>query len=684
MLGWTVWAGVAGGALLSNAFSGELLNRGTGGLVIAAGGGATAGAAFLGAFERRRTESAALTQAPHEVITLTRRALGLKSRIVRRTAVVAGIAALALVLTAVQLGVLGLLLLSVAATVPLVRSGRPLAISFVIVASSVTVAEVLLGRLLLAPVGLLGEPLAVVAVAAVALAPLLALAGRADDWRVALGRVTLIDAASAAVGIATALSWTSVFRGLDDVERLTQVVQLGEDNVAHLLLLDATRSTGHAVGSEQSQEIAATFAGYFSGPSAVQAGLAGLLRPGADLTEAYVLTTAVLLGLVAAGATGLAGHAARAGRPLAAAGALLAGLVGARVALPMFEFGFPGQLLTVLWLVAALSIGIEHGRRGTTTRWWLLLLLASFVPAAVMTWSLAAPVLVMPVIAVGLSALRRHLNPSRRIVIAVGIASSVLALVLMIALRQRIFSGFVTLEFDGPVFRALPLWLSFALILLAPLALLIRDGLVPLPVSALLLGSAFATLILTAAHVARLGQVNYYGYKMQYLLFGLGWAAACLWSASNLGRLRLDFPGSTAVSCVALLVLAAAFGSWPATSYREWLQERGVLGPNDSLSCALEAASSAQGGLAVARGFETPVADYLTAKAASVGTRNDRSFPLWGRLLDGSPPATWTWPESDGPVLIISGPGAVEADLQQIVQAARASGQEAAIDRSCS
>ena len=682
---WATWAGVAGGLALSQILSGELLNAGTPGVIMAC----------LGAFLAALLTSHVLDSLAVEGDASPERATAPggpvddgqgvaappRHRVARQVGTVVAVVALVATLAALGLGLLALVLLLVVAAVVLAHRGWPLAPAAFIVVAISSASVVILGKLVLSPLGLVGEAVPTVLAAAVVLVPLLVSVTEKDVWRSLPARVGLLDVAAFAVAAAAALSWWNLFAGLGRHQVAAQLVRLGEDNDAQLLMLVVTEKTDAALGATpESAAMTALFSTYFPGGSLWQSSLGAFLSP-MSTPELYALSTAVLLGLLAGSATSLAAMFAARSSGLAALAAVGIGVVGARLALAQFELGFPGQLLTTGWIVVGLLVVVRtlSGAQQMLRAAAVLLVLAL---ASWWTWSLTAPLLLLPVVALVAGALHQRLRPSRRTLVALGGVLVVLSLSGAFLVRDRIFTALEELNLDGPVFRAVPIWFAYLLVIAFPAAVLVNRQRLTWRATFLVLGTAAATLGLATWQLARVGVVNYYSYKLEYLLLALGWAAVAMLVPSILARREqhhrwLRFVGPP------LLLLSIPMLLSVSSSYEGWLGERGALGPDMALSCASAEAASAQTGTPVIGvGFGDPTADYLASKFLIVSAGNDESYPFWRPQLTRTDPAAWPWPVNES-VFIIEGPAAEAGQTQAVVDAARTAGSSPVLTRDC-
>ncbi len=487
---------------------------------------------------------------------------------------------------------------------------------------------------------------------------------------------------------------------MSGAEVVAQLSRLGEDNHVHLMLLDVTRSFSVAVGSTAaSRQAAGSFADYFPGAGVVQSAVGGLM-PGVSTPVLYAGTIAGGLALLGLGATALGGVAvtrvagsdgaapvlprifAAYGAP-AALVAMVVGLIGVRLALPMFELGFPGHLLATVWVVVTLAVLLDDPMQGGGWRaGWALAVVVALVPASVWTWSLAAPVLAAPLPALMVLAVRSRRPVSMTLLVRGGLMLCILAGAAVALLRDPIVALLTTLSNDGPVFRAIPIGFSLATIVALPIGLALRRRPVPPGVTALLLTSGAATLLFATWHLMRLGALSYYTWKMQYLVLALGWAGSTLLLCAIADRAERG-KVSRALAGVIAVVLAVALVGWPGAGYRSWLQERAVLGADPAVACAVEVPTAASRASFLAVGFGSPLEDYLTTKALIAGAGRETSFAFWGPIIDQAPDELWPWSTARDGVVLVVGPAADPADVAALVAAGEAAGTEVDIVDSC-
>jgi hypothetical protein len=672
---WILWAGLVTGLGASELFSPELLNFGLIGRLIS-GAGAFAGALAMSiAWEASRGLHGSDRTSPHDPKSNSTR-----WRVWHRGAAAAAVSVLALLLAAAGLPIVSALGLILLASVGAAR--RPcwsLSLSCLVVLAVLSAAVIIGSRLVLSPFGLVGDPLATVALLVLGAAPFVMFGTLPDDVRPVVARIGVMDAAAMTVAVVAGLAWSHVFHGLNRFQTMAQLSQLGEDNNAHLLMLQATQRTDSALGTTaESLAVTSNFSGYFPGPSLWQSAV-GALLPATSTPHLYVLSTSILIAVLAGGTTAFA----TLGATRTAAGAALAvicvGMAGVRLTLAQYEFGFPGQLLTAIWLVAALALvvlgGDRAGRLATAAG------LGAFALAATWTWSLAAPLFLLPVVAWLFAAGWKRATSRQRVALA-GLLVVALGAAAYVG-RHKIVDTLNTLNIDGPVFRAVPIWLALALILTFPIAMLLH-GRMNWAVSSLALGTGLATLGLSGWQLARLGHATYYSYKLQYLTLALAWAALVIIVATTISRREIRLPTIarvlTAVLAVALCVPLLAS---PSQSYDHWLTERGVIQPSPTLACAeRKAASAPDGTIALAVGYGSATADYLTTKALINGSVSDASVPFFTPLFTGTIASSWPWVPNQTYV-IVPGPGATTAQTRPIVTAGAAAGASVSVASRC-
>lgn len=684
-LGWAATGGLAGGLLVSAGLLHEFLGAGIGGLAVAALAGAAAGritvSAVLppmgGAAPARPPETAAAA-APSSVRRDDEREPA--SRL-RPWALAVGAVVVCVLLALLGSPLTAAVLLVLSAAVGLSAAGVPGAASLFLVLAAGSAGLVVVGEALLSPARLLGQPVATVSVLGLVLLPALLRATQRGAWRRAVASTGVVDLSAVVVAVVAGSAWATRFRALGEQGSVSQLTRLGEDNIVHLLLLRAVRETGAAIGSTRTSSLTSDFAAYFPGPSAWQASVAGLV-PAWDHATAYVATTALLLAALAGAATSTAALWARQDDLLGALGVLVVGLVGARLLLALFEFGFPGQLLVGLLLVAGLLVCLlsptSHPRLQVLVL--LLLLVASW-----RSWSLGAPVLLLPVLLVAARSVRRWPRFPHRW-LAVAAAGALLVAATAALLGGRVIGILDTLTLDGGIFRAVPWWCAFGVALALPLAARAARRPLPAPASALLLSAVGLALLLYSWQVMRTGAPTYYGYKLQYFLLVLGWAALGLLvvARTRAAAEHLASAGTGLRLAGAGLAVAVAtpLVAWPSDNHRAWLAARGVLGPDPGISCAL-AATDASGEVALALGYGSPLADYLATKSLIVVTGSDASRVLWRPVLDQTAPETWPWAELPGDLLVVPGPQEPGPQVREVVRAAERAGLEVSLASGC-
>jgi len=353
-----------------------------------------------------------------------------------------------------------------------------------------------------------------------------------------------------------------------------------------------------------------------------------------------------------------------------------------RLQRPRLELGFPGQLLAAVWVVVALLIVIRQVN-GARQMLVVASVLVTLSLASWWTWSLAAPLFLFPVVVLMAGAMYERFHPSHRLAGIIAGSLVVLSLGGAFVVRDRIFSTLESLNLDGPVFRAVPIWFASLLVAAFPLAVLASRGRITWRATFFVLGAAVFTLGLATYQLARVGMVTYYSFKLEYLVLAMAWASAALLVPSIVarqeGRRRwLRWVGPP------VLVLTFPFMLLSVSkSYEGWLTERGALRPDPALACASARAASAQTGAPVIGvGFGSPTADYLASKSLIVSARNDESLSFWRPQLTQTDPGAWPWPVNES-VFIIEGPYAAEGQTTAIVDAARAAGTSPILTRAC-
>jgi hypothetical protein len=675
---WIFWAAVAGGAVAVSALSGEWLASGKGAYAVAFLGGVTGSG--LTSLTFARSEGLLSGTAWPPVRKVVRRAFLPEAHRFAGVVGALGMAGLAILLAALGLGWLALLLLGILVAVAMMQHGFGLSEGFFLALGLMSAAVVILGRLALSPLGLVGQPVPTVAIAALVASPWLTMVIQRSAWRDAFAGCRILDLSPMAVALVIALAWQSLFWTLSRAESVAQLVRIGEDHLSHLLMLEATRASGTVLGeSEASLAVTRAFAGYFPGGSIWQASVGGLL--GAGSTEAaYVWSTSILFALLAGSAVSAAGRQSRSWSTLPALGVLLVGIVGARATLAMYELGFPGHLLVAVWIVDGLLLLLPRLGASTADLPRAILLLGLAI-ATWWTWNLAALVLLLPVLVIAGAALRDRVSWSVRRWLILLSSVAVLGLAGIAIKRSFVLTTLDELSIEGGVFRAIPFWLAFALILALPVACNAAGQELPLRASALVLGMAAATLVLITWQVARVGTATYYSYKLEYLLLALGWAAGALAIRLTLegGEHRIGGHNRPVATLVAVLSIAASLPmlSWTGDSYRGWLAARGVLGPDPALACAVRTSAGApDGSVALAVGFGDALTNYLATRATDVGTGSNLSAPLWSPVLNQPDPTTWPWAAVEGPIVVVSGAEDNPPTPAEVVAAARAAGAE--------
>jgi hypothetical protein len=689
---WTIWAGLAGGAVATAGLSTELLTAGTGGVALSALGSLAGAAMMTTALAGSRTRGhlragprakgvtrTAGAEVPHEGAEGTSAAEGRGWWLSA-----AGLALGAVLLAWAGFGWIAVLVLLLSAA----PAFNPFRLSLVgglfAAASLLSAVEVVVGRVVLSPAGWIGKPVPTVAVAALAILPILARSRPSKHtWLRALRALGLVDLVVLAVACVAGLTWWSLFRHLDKAQSVSQLVRLGEDHLSHLLMLEATRTSGTSLGaSTASTDVTTLFAGYFPGASIWQAAV-GALSPGLSTIQAYIISTAILLSLLAGSATAAIGQVKRRLDAVAVLGTLAIGVVGTRATLAMYELGFPGQLLTACWFVTALTL-LVRTRQTVRSRWIAATALAVLVVATWWTWSLAAPMLALPVGVLATQNVRAKGWLSDRMLARLLAGVLVLGALGGLLLHRRVLADLDTLTIEGGVFRSIPFWFPLLLSLGLPLAARMAGRHLPLPATALVLGTGAAMVGLTSWQVLRVGAATYYSYKLEYLLLALCWAvgAICLSVVAQRGvagrtrRVQL-------VGAAAAVVLAIPLLQWPVESYRGWLTARAALGPDPAMACAVKAAAKApDGSITIATGFGNALGNYLVTRAMDVTVGNNRSFPFWSPVLNAPDPATWPWANARS-VFLISGPQATPAATAAITRAAAAAGVTTTAGGSC-
>jgi hypothetical protein len=676
-LAWGVAAGVAGGTLVTHGLAAELVTVGAGGHALGGLAAALTAAGLTALLKQTHPGEEPVEKSAASVRTgrtiIGRRSLGL----------LGAAAALSLLLAALGAGLAAVVLLIAVAAVPLGAAGLGFAGGFVVAAAAVSAGEVVLGRLVLAPLGVAARPVPVVLVTLAVLLPLLAAATDPAPWRRAARGLGVVDVAVLALAVIAVRGWLSLFAGFDDAERLSQLLVLGEDNVVHALLLQIVDTSGATPADPGSRAAAGRFAEYFTGPSLWQGALGSLLSGGPADVSTYVATTAALLGLlvaaVVAAATGVAGRASL----LTAVGVLTVGAITIRLVLAFFEYGFPGQLLVAFLLVAAFVL-LRARPVSLLVRAWSGVALAVSTLAVAWSWSLAAPVLAVALAIWVATELVRSGHVSATLLTGLGLAAGVLACLMAVMLRARVLAALDTLTLEGAVYRAVPFWLAYLLVLALPVAGIVRRRQVPPAASALVLATMAASGFLVAWQVARTGGPTYYGFKLQNLLVLLGLACTAMLVAAVVARWERELGGTQVVVVgVALAMVTAPLWLWPVDSYRSWLTQRAVLGSDPTLVCALEQADTLPPDVVVlAAGYGDALTDTLITKAISVPLGAATSGPFWNAILNQPDPALWPWPGPGTDVAVVPGPKPGDR-VPRVVAAAQATGADVSVLQAC-
>jgi hypothetical protein len=662
---WAVWAGVASGVAVHEVIDQQDLIGGSVGLLVAGLSGLLGSAAMMSllrARERLRSRE------PH-----VEQSFSFERRWLRALIAL-------LVLSAVSAwtpGFVPVLLLLVVATAALVAARDwPVAGTFFILIASLTAWQVLVADFVLSPLSMVGDRWPTTLATCLPLLPALIFAPDLPVWRRAARRATLVDAAAGGVAVVATWSWLAVFGSLSRSATTAQLSQLGEDNDVHQLMLLATRESGTALaGSQQSLDIWSYLAAYFPGPSLSQTSIGSLLADH-DNGRVYIWSTALLLGVLAGVATSFASLSTRRPGALVAGISIVVGIIGVRIELAAFEFGFPGQLLAVIWLLAALLL-ILVARRD---RWdrivvWISLFVAA--GAAWKTWSLAGPLFLLPLAAEVCYRVSTRLSGHRwirRLVVA-GVVL-VVAGGLLVG-RHGVVVRLDTLNLEGPILRAIPIWVSLVGVLILPLALRTARRELDWRSTALVLGTAAATLGLATWELGRVGMATYYSYKLEYFLLALCWgsivlAAACMARDAELSMPRWLLRISPLGLVLLLPLLPAAH-----RSYEQAILARGAAGPYPARVCAAEEAAKApKGAPAVAVGFGSPTEDYLTTKAIMISAGNDKSLPFQHSVIAAADPTAWPWRSGLTQLQLVVGGKATPALVSSIRAAGSAAGVE--------
>lgn len=678
---WVLWAAIAGGQVALAALSAEFLSLGTGGVATAALGGMVAAALMAEMLRgRERHSSPGKGTVALEDSSNTTSRLAKVGRVALLSLTIIGAA---MALTWADAGALALAILMLMSGVGAGAYGLSFAAGVFVASALASAGLVVVSKLVLSPAGLVGHELPTIFVVSALLTPFAIQVLDRTALQMAARRAGVVDIAAFAVAGVAGSAWWRILRGLSDEQALSQLVRLGEDHLSHLLMFEATQASGTTLGrSAQSVDVTSLFAGYFPGSSIWQTSVGALLSDGSNIRQ-YLVTTFILIGLLALGASAAATTVARRAGLLAAVGVLTVGAIAVRASLAMYELGFPGQLLVASWLVCALVLVTTR----SAPRWLVIGGLALSVAAAHWTWSLVSPVLGLTLLIVlGQAALSRWpLLASRR---SWMLSGSVLALVIVIAgllLRNRVLATLDELTIEGGVFRGIPLWLSLILPLALPLAWRATGRPLPAAATTLVLSVGVGTIALMSWQIVRVGAITYYSYKLEYLLLALGWAIGTMSLAALTNRWEEHTPpmGRVAVGA-AVLIAAAPLTTWPANNYRDWLSTRGVLGPSPTMSCAIHAAKQLPpGSLALGYGFGEPIVDYLTTRAMDVMTRNNFSAAFWQSLLYQPDPTAWPWSSTTRRLYLIEGPDATRIRTTSMVNAAQAAGARLTLAGSC-
>jgi hypothetical protein len=688
-LAWVGWAGLATGLAAAEVLSQELLNVGLVGLIIAAMGGFLGSLTMFAGMEsatahfptRRAGESAGGDTNPlsHSSLRLLR---------IQRPPLVIAAAAAGFLLLAATMAAAGLQLLVGVGTVVLLTiiladiTSWPISFSLFAGVSVISALEVIVGRLIFSPLSIVGATVPAVLVLVLPMTALIIGRPRLPGFRSVLRRLCWIDLVAGIAALAAGGAWAHVFKGQDRFEVMAQLSQLGEDNNAHLLMLEATERSQTALGaSPDSLSITSNFRGYFPGPSLWQSAF-GAFLPKGPVPQLYVTSTAILLAVLAGLVTASAAFVSRRMGVLATLPVLGLAAIGTRLMLAQYEFGFPGQLLSAIWLVTAFVLVLVVDQSSTSDKVLTSCTLVALCLATWWTWSLAAPLLLLPVVIFCATPIAEKLPLRARWVLA-ATALAIGTLGALIA-RHRIRSVLDTLDIDGPVFRAVPMWFALLLIALVPLAIITARRRLSLSVSSLGLGTGLATLGLTAWQLFHLGHLTYYSYKLEYLALAIGWISTVLLVAAVATRAESKVPRIWSLAGIpVLLIIAIPVAMSASHSYEAWLAQRGALTPGVSLTCAERAAGRAPGGsVALAVGFGSPTADYLTTKALIDGSVSDASVPFFTPIFSGSTPETWPWTTGTSYVLV-PGPADASAQRQAILAAARDAGAHIRVAASC-
>jgi hypothetical protein len=690
---WATWGGIAGGLAVSEILSGEGLNTGKTGLIAA---GIAAFLSFLAVAESLKNLAAA--SRPQQVIART---LGQNQpeasgrdgyvnvsilRWGRRSwmSVTIFIAA-SLAFTRIGLVLVPTIVLILASAAVLVWCrGWPFAAALFACLSFVSVAEVILGKLVLSPLGWVGDAVPTLLIATFALTPLLHCAGHGIVWTGLVKRVGVMDLATVIIAIGAGLSWWHVFSGLGQNQMVAQVSQLGEDNDSQLLMLQATQISHSALGaSAESRAVTSLFSSYFPGASLWQSAV-GALTPSMSAIELYIISTAVLFSLLAGSAMALATLSARRSAVFSAFAVVAVGTVGIRLILAQYQFGFPGHLLVTFWLLTALTVVVLEAT-SSSSRFALSLVLIPTALAAWWTWSLAAPLLLLPPAFMVAKATLRVFRVSARVRVLALIAIAVLCVLGLAVLRSRAVQDLDTLNIDGPVSRGVPIWFALLLIVVFPFAAKLSGWKQSLEATTLVLGTAIATMGLALWQIARLGHLAYYTYKLEYLILAFSWASIAMLISSLISERERHLSSVAKFACgFVLLVACGPLVATASQTYEKSLTVAAALGPDPGRTCAAAAASSAPvDSIALAIGFGSPIANYLVTKSLMNSSESDASFDFWRPLLTAADPTTWPWSPEGPPILLIRGPAADVKETAAIVQAAKTAGATLQLSEVC-
>jgi hypothetical protein len=449
-------------------------------------------------------------------------------------------------------------------------------------------------------------------------------------------------------------------------------------------MLQATQISHTALGaSASSRAVTSLFSGYFPGASLWQSAV-GALTPSMNATELYVVSTSVLLALLAGSITAFATLSGGRGSVFSAFAVVGVGTVGTRLILAQFQFGFPGHLLATIWLITALTVVLLEGN-SQRSRFALTGMLFMTALAAWWTWSLAAPLYLIPASLIVAGAIIRISRIPARMHVLILIAAGGLGGIGLLVFRGKVVQTLDTLNIDGPVLRAIPMWFAFLLIVVFPIAIKVSGRQQSLQATALALGAGGATMALVTWQVARLGHLTYYSYKLEYLVLAVGWASIAMLVAALISKRERHLSSVTMLVCGLLLLLVCVpLIATASRAYEKSLTVQGALGPNPGRTCAAAAAASAPvDSIAVAIGFGSPTANYLVTKSLMNSSASDASFDFWRPLLTAADPTTWPWSPDRPPVLLIRGPGADAKETAAIVRAAKTAGARLTLSGVC-